>query len=89
MNFCLKTNTRVIGVVENMSGFVCPNCKVESQIFPPVLGGAAKMCQDFNVPLLSQIPLEPKLLMSCEQGKCFMKEFPDSVTSTKFKEIVD
>ena len=52
MNFCVKTNTNVIGVVENMSGFVCPHCKCESQIFPPVSGGATKMCQDLNVPLL-------------------------------------
>ena len=89
MNFCQKTNTNVIGVVENMSGFVCPSCKCESQIFPPVSGGAAKMCEDFNVQLLSQVPLEPKLLMSCEQGKCYMKEFPDSVTAAKFKEIVE
>ena len=53
MNFCLKTNTKVIGVVENMSGFVCPHCNCESQIFPPVTGGATKMCEDLSVPLLS------------------------------------
>jgi len=59
INFCKKTNTPVLGVIENMSGFVCPGCKCESQIFPPVTGGAAKMCQDMSVPLLSQVPLEP------------------------------
>ena len=89
LNFCVKTNTNVIGVVENMSGFVCPGCKLQTQIFPPVAGGAAKMCQDFNVPLLSQVPLEPQLLMSTEKGKCYMKEFPESITASKFKEIVD
>ena len=87
LNFCVKTKTNVIGVVENMSGFVCPGCKLTTQIFPPVSGGAEKMCQDFNVPLLSQIPLEPQLLMSTEKGKCYMKEFPDSITATKFEEI--
>lgn len=41
INFCKKTETKVLGVVENMSGFVCPHCSCESQIFPPVTGGAA------------------------------------------------
>ena len=87
LNFCVKTKTNVIGVVENMSGFVCPGCKLQTQIFPPVSGGAAKMCEDFNVPLLSQVPLEPQLLLSTEKGKCYTKEFPDSITATKFDEI--
>lgn len=89
INFCKKTKTRVLGVVENMSGFVCPHCACESQIFPPVSGGAAKMCEDMDVPLLSQVPLEPKLLLSCEKGKCYMAEAPESVTSKKLAEIIE
>jgi len=46
VNFAKKTDLNVIGVVENMSGFVCPNCNFESFIFPPVSGGAKKMCED-------------------------------------------
>jgi Mrp family chromosome partitioning ATPase len=40
ISFCKKTNTNIIGVVENMAGFVCPHCKCKSEIFPPVSGGA-------------------------------------------------
>lgn len=47
------------------------------------------MCIDMGVPLLTQIPLEPKLLLSCESGKCFVKEFPESVTASKFREMVE
>ena len=72
IKFCEKTGTRILGVVENMSGFVCPNCSHDSQIFAPVTGGAAQMCNDMQIPLLGQIPIEPKLLMSCEGGKCFV-----------------
>mmetsp|Transcript_24644 Transcript_24644/g.21872 ORF Transcript_24644/g.21872 Transcript_24644/m.21872 type:complete len:263 (+) Transcript_24644:29-817(+) len=43
LNFCFKTETNVLGVVENMSGFVCPNCSHESHIFKPVTGGAEAM----------------------------------------------
>ena len=45
LNFCHKTKTKVLGVVENMSGFVCPHCGKESQIFPPVKGGAEQLCE--------------------------------------------
>lgn len=88
INFCKKTGLNVIGVVENMSGFVCPNCACKSEIFPPITGGAQKMCLEMGVPLLTQIPLEPKLLLACEGGKSFVKEFPESVTASKFNEIV-
>jgi Mrp family chromosome partitioning ATPase len=89
INFAKKTSLNVMGVVENMSGFVCPHCKCESEIFPPVSGGAKKMCEDMQVPLLAQLPLEPKLLLATESGKCFSKEFPDTITGTKFKELSD
>ena len=72
-----------------MSGFVCPGCKCESQIFPPVTGGATKMCEDMQVPLLSKVPLEPNLLIQSEKGKCYISEAPESVTAQKMKEIVE
>ena len=72
INFCNRTGTRILGVVENMSGFVCPNCTHESQIFAPVTGGASQMCSEMQIDLLGKIPIEPKLLMSCEGGKCFV-----------------
>jgi len=87
INFCRKTETPVIGVVENMSGFVCPHCTQESQIFPPVSGGAEKMCHDMGVPLLGRIPLEPKLLLSCEAGECFVKKHPETASAVAFSRI--
>ena len=42
LNFCAKVGVRVLGVVENMSSFVCPHCGSESEIFAPSTGGAAK-----------------------------------------------
>ncbi|KAJ6655996.1 hypothetical protein lerEdw1_004581 [Lerista edwardsae] len=68
ISFCHKVKLPVLGVVENMSGFVCPKCKgmwrhlllqKESQIFPPTTGGAETMCQNLNVPLLGKVPLDP------------------------------
>lgn len=88
INFCKKTKIPILGVIENMSGFVCPNCKCESIIFPPITGGATKMCQEMEIPLLTQMPLEPQLLVACEKGKCYVQEFPESITAQKFNEIV-
>jgi len=45
ISFCLKTNTAIFGVVENMSGFVCPNCSHHTDIFHPTTGGAESMCK--------------------------------------------
>jgi len=42
-----------------------------------------------GLPLLGKIPIEPKLLMSCEGGKCFVKECPETVTAQSFTKIVD
>ena len=51
-----------------MSGFICPHCKCESQIFPPVSGGAKVMCDEMKCELLGQIPLDPNLLLCTEGG---------------------
>lgn len=59
-NFCKKVSLPVIGVVENMKGFVCPKCTKESEIFPS--GGACqKMCDDYGLRLLGQVPLDPRI----------------------------
>ena len=89
INFCKKTKTRVLGVVENMSGFVCPHCACESAIFPPVTGGAAKMCEDMDVPLLAKIPLEPQLLLTTEKGACYVRDHPETATAVQLKAILD
>lgn len=78
INFCVKTGVPVLGVVENMAGFVCPKCTHESQIFKPSTGGAAKMAEEMKVPFLGSVPLDPRLARCCDEGKNFLREFPDS-----------
>jgi Mrp family chromosome partitioning ATPase len=64
INFCKKVGVRVIGVVENMSGFVCPKCTNESFIFAPSSGGSAKMAKEMQVPFLGSIPIDPRIGLS-------------------------
>ena len=65
LDFCKKVNLKVLGVVENMSGFVCPSCKFESVILPATSGGAEKMCRDHGIPLLGKVPLDPAIGQVC------------------------
>uniref|UniRef100_A0A8C9G9H2 NUBP iron-sulfur cluster assembly factor 1, cytosolic n=1 Tax=Pavo cristatus TaxID=9049 RepID=A0A8C9G9H2_PAVCR len=88
INFCHKVKLPIIGVVENMSGFICPNCKKESQIFPPTTGGAEKMCQNLNVSLLGKVPLDPQIGRSCDKGQSFLSEVPESPATSSYRNII-
>ncbi|KAF1602611.1 UNVERIFIED_CONTAM: Cytosolic Fe-S cluster assembly factor NUBP1, partial [Eudyptes pachyrhynchus] len=88
INFCHKVKLPIIGVVENMSGFVCPKCKNESQIFPPTTGGAEKMCQNLNVSFLGKVPLDPQIGKSCDKGQSFLSEAPESPATSSYRNII-
>lgn len=89
LSFCVKTQIPILGVVENMSGFTCPNCSNCYEIFKPTTGGAKKMCEEFKIELITQIPIDPELLQSSESGKCYLTEYPDKVTSKCFEKLAN
>lgn len=68
IDFCNKTKTKILGMVENMSKFVCPNCKNEFNIFKPTTGGAKQLCLEKNISFLGSIPLDPEILRLCDSG---------------------
>ncbi|XP_014466231.2 cytosolic Fe-S cluster assembly factor NUBP1 isoform X1 [Alligator mississippiensis] len=88
INFCHKVKLPVIGVVENMSGFICPKCKNESEIFPPTTGGAEMMCKNLNVSFLGKVPLDPQIGKSCDNGQSFLSEVPESPATSSYKNII-
>jgi Mrp family chromosome partitioning ATPase len=67
LNFCRKTGVAVIGVVENMAGFVCPHCSECTNIFSK--GGGEVMAQEFDVPFLGSVPIDPQFVLLVESGK--------------------
>ena len=90
LNFCKKTNVNVLGVVENMAGFVCPKCTKPSEIFrASASGGAQAMASEFGVPYLGAIPLDPRLGRACEQGESFTADFADSPAAIALKAIAE
>ncbi|XP_058835394.1 cytosolic Fe-S cluster assembly factor NUBP1 homolog [Topomyia yanbarensis] len=89
ITFCKKMGIPVIGVVENMSVFVCPKCTTESDIFPAKTGGAEKMCQEMEVTYLGKLPLDPRLTKCCDEGKDFITEYAKSPTVIALRQIVE
>ncbi|KAH8147869.1 uncharacterized protein LAJ45_07970 [Morchella importuna] len=78
IDFCRKAGIEVLGVVENMSGFVCPNCEGESQIFHATTGGARALCKEMNIPFLGAVPLDPRIGVACDYGESFFDAYPES-----------
>ena len=87
INFCEKTNIKVLGVVENMAGFICPHCNKKSDIFEANTGGGEGLCKEFNLKLIGRLPLEPNILQSCEKGNYFPDTFPKTETAKEIENI--
>uniref|UniRef100_A0A6J0UW27 Cytosolic Fe-S cluster assembly factor NUBP2 isoform X2 n=1 Tax=Pogona vitticeps TaxID=103695 RepID=A0A6J0UW27_9SAUR len=78
LTFCKKTGLRVLGIVENMSGFICPHCTECTNVFSK--GGGQELAKHSGVPLLGCVPLDPQISQSLEEGKDFLREFHKSLT---------
>jgi ATP-binding protein involved in chromosome partitioning len=70
IDFCRKLGLPLLGVIENMSGFVCPHCGKETAIFSS--GGGKKMAEDLGVRFLGSIPIDPRFVTLSDQGKAFI-----------------
>jgi Mrp family chromosome partitioning ATPase len=66
LNFCAKTGLKVLGVVENMAGFVCPHCKECTNVFSK--GGGEVMAREFQVRFLGSVPIDPAFVSLIEEG---------------------
>ncbi|KAI0132862.1 nucleotide-binding protein [Xylariales sp. AK1849] len=88
IDFCRKAGIRVLGLVENMSGFVCPNCTHESQIFRATTGGGAALAKEMGIPFLGEVPLDPRIGRACDYGESFFDAFPESPACKALKKVV-
>jgi Mrp family chromosome partitioning ATPase len=67
INFCRKTNVAILGVIENMAGFVCPNCSECTNVFSK--GGGEVMAREFDVPFMGSVPIDPMFVRLIEEGR--------------------
>ena len=87
VSFCKQLHIPLIGVVENMSGFTCPHCEKQIDLFK--VGGGEKIAREMNVPFLGRIPLDPEMVVSSDDGTPFVAKNPDSVAAQAFHHIVE
>ena len=88
IDFCRKAGIRVLGLVENMSGFVCPKCRNVSEIFQATTGGGAALAKELGVPFLGAVPIDPRIGMACDYGESYFDSYSDSAACLAFKEVV-
>ncbi|KAG4305454.1 hypothetical protein PORY_001010 [Pneumocystis oryctolagi] len=89
IDFCRKVGLPILGIVENMSVFVCPHCHYTSHIFKATTGGARALSEETNTTFLGTIPLDPQIRDACDRGLNFIEEYPDSLTSKAILSIIN
>jgi len=70
ITFCRQLNLPILGVLENMNGFVCPHCNHRTDIFGG--DGGKRMADDFDIPFLGSIPIDPNMVPAADLGKPFI-----------------
>ena len=87
VSFARKMGVPILGIVENMSGVVCPHCGEQVDVFGS--GGGEKVATDMGVPFLGSIPLDPRISKTTDAGAPFIIEEPDSQAAAVFRKIVE
>ncbi|HUT00091.1 MAG TPA: Mrp/NBP35 family ATP-binding protein [Candidatus Thermoplasmatota archaeon] len=86
INFVKKMNLPIIGIIENMSGFTCPHCNKNIDIFKT--GGGYKAAMDFMIPFLGKIPLDPNIVERGDAGDTKLHHSNTTVNKS-FEDIVE
>jgi ATP-binding protein involved in chromosome partitioning len=80
-----KVMIPIVGIVENMSYFICDGCNKKHEIFSR--GGALRAAERFNIPYLGEIPITPALREGGDKGSPILIQDPNSEVSKIFLEI--
>lgn len=82
-----KLNAPILGVIENMSAYVCPHCGKRDEIFGT--GGARKTAERLNIPFLGEIPLSTPIRVASDEGKPIVLAQPDSPAAKAFVSVAE
>ena len=86
INFCKQLETPILGVIENMSGFICPKCGERVEIFKS--GGGETMAKEMDVPFLGKIPLEADIVEAGDSGKPYIYFYSETETGKIMEKII-
>ncbi len=87
VGFARQLKMPVLGIIENMSGFVCPNCRKEVDLFKK--GGGEQAAKELDVPFLGSVPVDPKVVISGDEGMPVVLADSESPAAKAFNQIVD
>jgi ATP-binding protein involved in chromosome partitioning len=82
-----RVNVPVLGVIENMSTFVCPHCGTTSEIFKH--GGGRRTAEQLGVPFLGDIPIDPAIVVGGDAGTPIVVSHPDSAAAKAFVAVAE
>lgn len=86
VSFCEKVSMPVVGIIENMSGLICPHCGGQIDLFKT--GGGESLARETGVPLLGRIPLDPQIVICGDAGIPYIHRFAESSGAKAFAEVV-
>lgn len=87
IDFCNHTGNPILGIIENMSGFVCPYCNQEVAIFNS--GGGENLAQETGVPFLGRIPLDPEIVKAGDAGVSLLSRTSENKSIEAVYSIID
>ena len=87
INFCKTVKMPVFGLVENMSGLVCPHCDCKIDLFGS--GGGERTAAQTGIPFLGRVPFDPEMVVCGDAGIAFQQQHPDSPVTLAYQAIAD
>ena len=87
LTFCRKGGIPVLGIVENMSGYLCQHCSEQILVFSQ--GGGEELAKQENLTFLGRVPLDPVLAQCSEKGESILTLLSNSKTSGNISKIVE
>jgi ATP-binding protein involved in chromosome partitioning len=87
INFCREVNMKIMGLVENMSGFICAHCGQESAIFKK--DGGKRTALSMNVPFLGSVPYDLHLMETTDQGQAYLLNDPTPAVKASLDGILE
>ncbi|MBI3988882.1 MAG: Mrp/NBP35 family ATP-binding protein [candidate division NC10 bacterium] len=82
-----KTKVHILGIIENMSYYICPHCGTREEIFGH--GGVAKVSQALGIPFLGEIPIDRQIRIRADAGTPIVVAEPNSPSAKAYREIVE
>jgi len=87
ISFCRHVGIRILGIVENMSGFICPHCDKPVDIFGT--GGGKKIALEYTLRFLGNVPMDPKVVMGGDSGRPYLSSGAGTAATKAFDVVLD